>query len=78
VKINWTKGLDKDQAKQMEDAYDASALLRQRLGELLNDKYNTCEKVSISKELYDSPNWAYLKADEAGYKRAISEILKII
>jgi hypothetical protein len=78
VKSSWVKGLEPDQAKQVGDAYDASALLRERLAVLLNEKYDVCEKSSVSKDGYDSPNWAFKKADEVGYKRAILEILKII
>ena len=78
MKSSWIKGLEADQAKQVGDAYDASALLRKRLSELLLEKYEACEKASISKDGYDSPNWVYLRADEIGYKRALSEILKII
>ena len=78
MKESWLKGLEKDDQKYMKDAFDAGSLLRKRLGELIEDKYDLIEKNSLSKNNYDSPNWAYTKADEVGYKRALTEILNLL
>jgi hypothetical protein len=32
----------------------------------------------ISKNSYDSPNWAALQADGIGYERAINEIIALL
>lgn len=78
MKLTWVKGLEKDSAKQIENAFGASSLLRQRMEVVLKEKYESADTLGISKDSYGSPNWGLLKADEVGYKRALKEIIKLI
>jgi len=34
--------------------------------------------LSPNKAQYDSPNWAYQKADDIGYRRALEEIIGLL
>tara|TARA_R110002096_G_scaffold59147_2_gene148514 strand:- start:239 stop:478 length:240 start_codon:yes stop_codon:yes gene_type:complete len=78
MKTAWTKGLEEDSISQMKDSFDAGGLLRQRLVTLIRDKMGASEKLGLSKDGYDTPNWDLKKADETGYKRAAQEIINLI
>ncbi len=78
MKTAWTKGLEEDSARQIKDSFDAAGLLRKKLAELISDKVGASEKLGLSKDGYDTPNWSLKKADETGYKRAALEIINLI
>lgn len=78
MKISWTKGLDKEQALDVRGNYKEALVMRRRLVVLLKDKAEASAKAGRTKELYESPNWAYLQADARGYERAISDIIDLI
>ena len=78
MKLNWTKGLSGDAKKDVVQEYASSSNLRQRLDVLLKEKQMTAQKAIISKESYDSPNWAYKQADHVGYLRALEEISSLL
>lgn len=72
-----SKILSKCSAEEKEEirgSYVASYAYHQKLLEVLQDKLDAVENESLSKDLYENPNWAYRQADIAGYKRAIKEI----
>lgn len=75
---SWTKGLDAPQADAVTEEFLKSKRLRDRLTKVLEDKISTSQASSRSKDLYDNPNWTYLQADNRGYERALTEILKLI
>lgn len=78
MKTAWKKGLTKERAEEVGKDFEASAILRNRLKELLEEKAKLSREGSISKDAYTNPNWAYLQADARGYERALSEILSLI
>lgn len=78
MKIAWTKGLDKEQAQDVRGNYKEALVMRRRLVAMLRDRVDASAKAGRSKDLYDTPNWAYLQADARGYERAISEIIEFI
>lgn len=78
MKTAWTKGLTLDSKNEIKLSFHASGLLRERLVLLLKEYIETADKDSYSKEGYSSPNWAYVQADIAGYKRAMHEIISLI
>ena len=78
MKTSWVKGLEEDQKSEMESAFGASALIRERLKVILADKAVTAESSSLSKDGYDVSNWAYKQADAVGYKRCIKEIISLL
>lgn len=78
MKTSWTKGLTPEKAEEIKRDFNASALLRERLAVLIEEKSNASIKASRSKDEYENPNWAYLQADARGYERALSEIISLI
>lgn len=78
MKTVWTKGVEPDASKEIEQQFKASAVIRRRLAEILSEKYATADKARLIKDAYDSPNWAYKQADVVGYHRALSEILSLL
>lgn len=78
MKTVWTKGLEQDASGEMELAFKASGVLRQRLAELLKEKMDNRTKAMYSDKEYENPNWAYKKADEVGYLRALSEVISVL
>lgn len=78
MKKNWIAGLDKQRSDEIRRDFDASAGLRQRLTDLLNDKIAVKRKEILSKDMYDSPSWTFYQADAIGYERAINEVISLI
>jgi len=78
MKLTWTKGLSKDKADEVRRDFEASAIMRGRLKDILEERVRISYEDSRSKDAYQSPSWAYLQADARGYERAISEILSLI
>ncbi len=78
MKSIWTKGKDSSQSKDIVASFEGGGLLRLRLTELLNEEIETSRRNGRAKDSYDNPSWAYLKADEVGYERALNKILEII
>lgn len=78
MKISWTKGLSGEEKKDILQEYASSSHLRQRLELLLREKQMLSQKAIISKESYDSPNWAYKQADNVGYLRAMEEVISLL
>lgn len=75
----WIKHLKEDQHKQefMTSLLAAKPVLT-RLGQLLEEDIKTSQSGSLTKDKYESPNWAYLQADKVGEQRALNKILKMI
>lgn len=78
MKVTWTKGLEPEHIKELKADFLSSHLVRKRLIEMLEEKAKSAERGSRSKDSYDSPNWAYLQADNVGYKRALYEIIALL
>lgn len=78
MKTVWTKGLTPEQTTELRKDFVASAILRGRMKDLLEEKVKLSRDGSMSKDAYTNPNWAYLQADARGFERAISEILSLI
>lgn len=76
----WTKGFKRgsDEIKDIEAAYAASSLIRNRLIQMLEEMYDAETKARTSSADYDSPAWAYKQADAIGYARAISKIISLL
>lgn len=76
MKTTWIKGLEDDAAKVMKAEFKASAILRERLSEIVEERISSSFEVTRSQ--YDCPNWQFKQADSAGYKRALQEILSLV
>lgn len=78
MKITWTKGLSREKADEVRKDFEASAIMRRRLKDIVEAKIKSSYDASKSVDAYNSPNWAYLQADARGYERALDEILSLI
>jgi len=78
MKVSWTKGLSPAKKEEIRKSFLACADVRERLSYLIKEKITTARKESISKEGYETNNWAYKQADICGYERALEEIISII
>tara|TARA_R110000782_G_scaffold260469_1_gene351735 strand:- start:66 stop:305 length:240 start_codon:yes stop_codon:yes gene_type:complete len=78
MKQSWTRGLNPALTTEMRMSFASSLILRKRLAELLRVKERENYKANISKDDYDSPNWAAKKADSIGYARALLDIIDLI
>ena len=78
MKTTLTKGLTPEQSTELRKDFVGAIILRERLITLLKEKTNTSRDASFSKDLYDSPSWAYLQADARGYERAINEFISLL
>lgn len=78
MKTSWLKGLDKQQQIDVRQSFKEALVVRRRLKEIIAEKQEASLRVSRSRGLYDSPNWAYLQADASGYERALEEISALL
>lgn len=78
MQIRWKRGLDDQQAIDIEQRYKEAGLVRRRLEVILRDMIEEKRTGSVSESLYDSPNWAYQQADRAGYERALRDVISLI
>lgn len=78
MKSTWTKGLDAETVKRITSDFQASGGLRERLATISKAKADTLRSSITSKDMYESPSWAYVQADAVGYERAINEIISLI
>lgn len=78
MKILWKTGLDVQQVKDLEQRYKEASFVRNRLEVLLREIIEQKRAGAVAERLYDSPNWAYLQADRAGYERALRDIISLI
>jgi hypothetical protein len=76
MKISWKTGLDEVAKSDVEKAFKGGSLLRQRLCELCEAKIQA--SLSVNNDQYDSPNWAYIQADNIGYRKALKEIISLL
>ena len=78
MKTTWTKGLSPEMGVELRKDFVSSKIVRERLTLLLEEKSKTSRDASISKDCYDSVNWAYLQADARGYERALNEVISLL
>lgn len=74
----WFKGIEPDYVSEIRGDYASSFITRKRLTQILEDKKESNMKGCLSKDNYDSPNWAMIQADNIGYQRALEEIIKLL
>lgn len=76
----WTKGLAKgsQEAKDVEEAFASSALIRRRLASIIEEFYQSEMKSRIASNEYENPAWAFKQADAVGYARALKRIQSIL
>lgn len=79
--VLWTANLKTPEAK--EEFYQLMAIsngpVLQRLLEIISTETTRVENDTLRVSKYDSPQWAYIQADNVGYKRAlrlVEELLK--
>lgn len=78
MKVQWTKGLEADAAKEIKLHFKSGLQLRKRLATLCREKMDAKDRACMNDTGYDSAGWAYKQADAQGYKRAFKEILSLI
>ena len=78
MKTTWTKGLSPEMGVELRKDFVGSKILRERLTLLLEEKSKVSRDASISKDNYESTNWAYLQADARGYERALNEVISLL
>lgn len=78
MKSSWTKSLTEQEKDDIRASFKQGLVLRKRLAEIVTDKLDERERVSLSDEEYDCPNWAYKQAANQGYKKALLEIISLL
>lgn len=76
LKTEWIKGLKPDEVKRFKELFSGSTLVLDKLREIC---YNNIRKIeNQSRSQYESPSWAYLQADNNGYRRAYREMIELL
>jgi hypothetical protein len=77
MKNTWTSHTADEQVKKdVKSSFLSSTVVRKRLKEICNDKIES--SYPTDRQQYDNPNWAYMQADNAGYRRALKEIISLL
>lgn len=72
MNLAWANRLDQDELIAIQNSWQLD-----KLHELLIDLKKEQERLELSSEMYDKPNWDYRQADRNGYIRALSNIMKL-
>jgi hypothetical protein len=76
IKTDWIAGLDATQKEKFIQLLHSSHQVIDKLREIC---YNRVVRTgSQGKAQYDCPSWAYLAADQNGYRRAYEEIIELL
>lgn len=78
LKVSWTQGLSKQNEKELRADILSAPLLRKRLIFLLEELDKAADKNSFSLTNLDKPHWELRTAENAGYRRALNEIISLI
>lgn len=78
MKTSLTKGLSIKDKEEVKASFASSALFRERVIMLLQEKQRVSRNASISTNAYLEPNWAYKQADQCGYERALEEVISLL
>lgn len=78
MKTSLVTGLDAQLASEVKSEYLGSQMLRKRIVAVMLKKQDASLKKRRKEDIYDSPNFALLQADQIGYERAISELIELI
>ena len=78
MKTYLSKGLDKDEAKEIREMFNRSRILRKRLTFLLESKIEEHFKAQMKRSNYEEANWAFAQADAMGYCRALREVMGML
>lgn len=78
MKTSITKGMNPERMKEITQEFKASAYLRERFIELLNEKIESNRSKTLSIDAYSIPNWAFLQADSVGFERAMKEVISLL
>ena len=76
----WTKGIRKgsQEDKDIRANYVESALIRKRLLQMLESKFDVRIKAAMANDNFDSPSWSFLQAESIGYAKALKEIMYLL
>lgn len=67
-----------EQVAQRKSEIQAGKPALKVLKNILERQLEEAQRVATSKEMYDSPSWAYLQADAAGTIRTYREIISLL
>lgn len=78
MKTSWTKDLTDDVAQEVRGDFKSALIMRRRLIALLEDKIKAAHSHSLTKDGYETANWAFKQADNVGFERGIREVISLL
>lgn len=78
MKTSLSKGLNEQQKLELVSNFKASALFRERLTTLLEEKVETKRRAAKSMTAFENPSWAYQQAHVLGYESALDEVISLL
>ena len=76
--VQWTAHLDGEEKEDFEKYVRNSSSLLERLADIIDKKIDATERMSMDKDLYKSPSWAYMQADANATVRTLRDIRNLI
>lgn len=78
MRTTWFSGLSKDEKAEIKKDFLSSLQLRKRLVYIAKSRIESAREKTVSADMYNSPSWAYVQADNVGYERAMREIINLL
>lgn len=75
VPVQWVLDLDPEEKKTFLQDLSNSGYVLEKLKKIIRARYMATKPKASD---YESPSWAYLQADQNGYRRALEDIMKIL
>lgn len=77
VPLEWTSGMENEQADRFREVLLANDMLFDRFGRILTRAYRRYSRPSTEKD-FESPSWPYREAYRQGYLKALEDLVEVI
>lgn len=78
MKTDWLQDTTEDSKKDRRKLIMTHKPVLDILKTIMEKKLEALTTAQVSKNLYDSPNWAYMQADYAGAARVYKEMIDLL
>ena len=78
MNVKWFASLSEKEKEELKADLQAAKPALRRLERLIQDKIDENDRRQLDRSSYDNASWPYFQSDCLGYRRACSEIDKLI
>ncbi len=77
MKTRLIKGLNEDDAKEIEQQHKSVQRYRKQVVKVLNEEIDTLRKDMLDDSHYESPNWNLIQVDRLAQEKALKKLISL-